>query len=124
MAESVIHRLRRDIPEMELITVATTTTAARAAVGTFFAGAGDIDGQRAAVEFLAVQTVDGLFGLLRRGHGDEGKSAGTIGHAVHHQVGLGDGAVGGKGVLEVVFSGVEGKISDKQFVAHVIIVLD
>jgi hypothetical protein len=42
-----------------------------------------------------------------------------VGHAVHHQVGFGDRAVRRKGVLQVVFSGVEGKISDKQFIAHV-----
>ena len=36
-----------------------------------------------------------------------------------HQIGFDHGAVGGKGVLQVIFGGVEGKISDKQFIAHV-----
>ena len=47
------------------------------------------------------------------------KPARATAHAVHHQVGLDDRAVRGKGVLQVIFSGVEGKISNKQFRTHV-----
>ena len=51
-------------------------------------------------------------------HRDEAESAGTAGHAVHHQVGFDDRAVGGKGVLQMVFGDVEGKISNKYFIIH------
>ena len=39
-------------------------------------------------------------------------------HPIHHEVDFGDRAVGGKRLLQVIFSGVEGKISDKQFCNH------
>ena len=54
-----------------------------------------------------------------RAHGHETKAAGAVGHAIHHQVGFGDRAVRRKGVLQVVFGGIEGKISYKQFITHV-----
>ena len=60
-------------------------------------------------------------GFLRLTHGDECEAAGAAGHAIHHQVGFNDRAMGGKRVLEIVFGGVEGKISYKQFVIHVMI---
>ena len=60
-----------------------------------------------------------LSALLRVAHGHESEPARAAGHAVHHQVGFNDRAVRGKRVLQVVFGGVEGKISDKQFCTHV-----
>jgi hypothetical protein len=109
---------------------ATTTTAAAAAVAatataatttrTLFARAGDIDRQGTAVELGAVEGLNGLLGFFGGAHGDEAEAAGFAAHPVHHQVGLNDGAVGGERVLEVVLSGVEGKVSYKQFVTHVI----
>jgi hypothetical protein len=40
------------------------------------------------------------------------------GGPVHHQVGFNDRAVRREGVLQVVFSGVEGKIPYKQFMEN------
>ena len=58
-------------------------------------------------------------------HGDETETAGTVGHAIHHEVRFGHGAERRKRVVQVVFSGVEGKISYEQFVFHVMLtVLD
>ena len=45
---------------------------------------------------------------------------GAIGHAVHYQGGFRDSAVRGERVLQVIFGGFEGEISDMQFVAHTI----
>jgi len=50
---------------------------------------------------------------------DERESTRTTRGTVHHQVGFHDRAVGPKGLLQVVLSGVEGKISYEQFVIHV-----
>ena len=61
-----------------------------------------------------------LLGFFRSAHGDEGKATGTTRHAVHHDVGLHDGAATGKRILKIVFCGFEGEISDKQLRAHVI----
>ena len=55
--------------------------------------------------------------------GDEGETAGAAAHAVHHQVGFKDGAMIGESVLKIVFGGVEGKISNVQFITHVCDVL-
>ena len=103
-------------------TVATATTETTAATTTtrrtFLAWAGDIDGQRTAIHFGTVEGLDGRLGFLRCAHGDEPKAARAAGHAIHHQVGFNDGAMGGKCVLEVVLSGFEGKISHKQLGVH------
>jgi len=64
---------------------------------------------------LAVQGVNGLLAFFGAAHGDETKAAGAIGFTVHDEAGLGDGAVFGEEGVEVLFSGLEGKISYVQF---------
>jgi hypothetical protein len=106
--------------------ISTTTAAATATAAagrTLFTRTSDVDREGATVEFLAVEGVNGLLGFIGVGHGDETEATGATGHLVHHQVGLDDGAVCGKRVLEVVFGGVEGKISYIQFIAHVMLIL-
>src|SRR5262245_41068722 len=95
---------------------ATTTTAA---TRTFITRAGDIDGQCAAIPFLTVQRINGFLRLLRRAHRDEGKAAGPSAHFVEHQVGFRDRAERGERVLQVIFCGIEGKVSYKQSTTHV-----
>ena len=105
------------VPNRELIATASaaTTTAATAVLTAFaatagsalFARPGNVDGKGASIHGLAVHGLDGLGSLFRRAHRDETKTAGTARGTVHHQVGFGDCAVGGKGILEVVFCGVE-----------------
>jgi hypothetical protein len=100
-----------------VITTTTTATAATAA-RTFFTGLGNVDCECATAKVFAVQRVDGFLRLFRRAHGDETKTARTASGAIHHQVGFQNGAVCGERVLQVVFSGVEGKISYEQFATH------
>jgi len=100
-----------------------TTTATTAAGRTLFARTGDVDCEGATIELLTVQRVNRFLRFFGAAHGDETETARTAAHAVHHQVGFHDGAVGGERVLEFVFGGVEGKISDKQFCAHVMLIL-
>ncbi len=107
-----------------LVAIATATAAAiftttAAASRTLFAGLGNIDREGATAQLRTVQRRDGLLRLFGRTHGDETETPGTAGGPVHHQVGFRDCAVRRKGVLQVVFSGVEGKISYKQFITHV-----
>jgi hypothetical protein len=92
-----------------------------AAGRTFFARACDIDRQGAAIEFLAMQLVDRLLGFFGAAHGDERKPPGATRHAIHHDVGLHNRAAAGERVLEIVFSGFEGKVSNKQLCAHVML---
>jgi hypothetical protein len=93
---------------------ATTTTAARP----FFASAGKVNGEVASVEVGAVHGTDGFLGFFFGAHGDESESARAAAVAIGHEVGFEDGAVRGESILEIVFGGVEGKISNKQFIIH------
>src|SRR5205823_5721568 len=100
---------------------ATATASSTTATGTLFARFGNVDCEIAAVNGSAIQSFDGFFRFLVAAHGDEAEAARTSAHAVHHQVGFHDGAVRGEHVAQVVFCGVEGKISYKQFgITHVI----
>src|SRR5471032_1151332 len=92
--------------------VFTTTTAATAG-RTFFTRLANIDGEGEAIQLRAVQGGDGFLSFFRRAHGDETETTRTAAHAVHHQVGFRDRSVRRKGVVQVVFSGIEGKISHK-----------
>jgi hypothetical protein len=104
-----------------VFTTGTATAAAAAAGRTVFAGTRDVNGQSATAQLRAIQGVNGLLSLLGGAHGDETKAAGTTRGAIHHQVGFGYGAVGGKRVLEFVLSGVKGKIPNEQFITHAIL---
>jgi hypothetical protein len=66
----------------------------------------------------AVQGLNRFLRFLLIAHGDEAEAAGFVGSAVHQEVGLQHRAMGGKSVLEVVLGGVEGNVSDKQFIIH------
>jgi hypothetical protein len=106
--------------------VFTTRSAAAAAAAatarrTVFARTSNVNGQGTTAELGAIQCVNGLLSFRRGAHGDETEAARTTRGAIHHQVGFGDGAVGGKRVLEFILRGVEGKIPDEQFVTHVIL---
>jgi len=77
-----------------------------------------IDGQSTSIDIFAVQGLDGGLGALLGFHGDKGKSAWLPAEFVHDHIDLGDGAVSGEKILELVLGGVEGKISYKQFSTH------
>jgi len=93
---------------------------AAAATGAFFARLGCVNGEGAAVHVRAVQCADGFSGLLIGAHRDEGKAAWTARGAIHHEVGFKHGAVRRESVLQIIFGGVEGKVSDKQFIIHLL----
>jgi len=101
-------------------TAATTKITARAAVAswTLFFRARDVDRQRAVGQFGTVHGGNSFLRFFGRGHGDEGEATRTSAHPVHHEVGFHDGAVGRKCLLQLIFGCVEGKISNKQFRAH------
>ena len=64
---------------------ATATVTAAAATATFLTRAGFVDGQRTAVDVLAVDLADGIGGILLGRHGDKGKTAGLARDAVLHE---------------------------------------
>ena len=98
---------------------AATTTAAPA--GAFFARSSDIHREVAAIQAGSIKRRQRFLSLFIGAHGDESKAARTSGGAVHHEVGFEDGAVSREGVLEIIFRGFEGEISDKQFIVHFVI---
>jgi len=103
------------------LTAATSTELAATAAARWavFAWAGDVDGEGASTELRAIERRDGLLGFFRRAHGDEAEPARAPADTVHHQVCFRDGAMRRKSVLQVIFSCFVGKISYKQFIAHV-----
>ena len=76
---------------------------------------GFVDGQITTVVILAVQGVNGLLAFFGAAHGDKTEAAGAVGFTIHDEVGFGDRAVFGKKGVEVLFGGLEGKISYVQF---------
>lgn len=68
-----------------------------------------------------MEGVDRGGGFVIVAHGDETEATGAAAHAVEHDGGLNDGTVGAKGVLEVLFRNIEGKISDEEFIVHLMI---
>jgi hypothetical protein len=98
-----------------------TTAAATASTRPLFASAGDVYSQVAPVHICAIQGADGFLGLFLGAHRNKGEPARPAGGAIHHQVRFENGAVRGESVLEIVFGGVEGEISDKQFIIHAVV---
>ncbi len=96
-------------------TAATTAATTAAATGATLHGLGFVDGQVTAVDGLAVQRVDGSLAFLRVAHGDETEAAGALGLAIHDEMGFHDFAVLVEECGEVLFSGLEGKVSYVQF---------
>src|ERR1043166_6309478 len=98
----------------EFATTAAGATATPASA--LFARFGDVDRQGATVDSFAIERVHGGGRLFLGAHGDEAEAARTAAFAIHHQIGFQYSAVSGKGILEIVFGCVEGKISDEQFI--------
>jgi hypothetical protein len=100
------------------------TTATATATAAFFARAGFVDFDIAAVQRLAGQAGDSCFGAFICGHGYERETSGTAAHAVGYQINIRYRAELFEEVLKIVFRGVEGKISNEQFITHCVITLD
>src|SRR5204862_7510159 len=98
---------------------AITTTPAASALFSRFSY---VDCQGTSINACAIEGIKSSLSLFGGAHRDKTESARTAANAVHHQVGFDHGAVGGKSVLKTVFSDVEGKISNKQFIiTHVFV---
>ena len=101
------------------VSAATATAAAAATVSrAFFTWAGFVDGQRTAHEILAVESLDDSVSTLPIGHGGERETAWAAGHFVHHDEDFAHLAVLREEITDVLFSGIEGKISDVEFIVH------
>ena len=92
----------------EVTALAATTEAATGAV---FAGLGFVDGQRTAIEVLAVELGNGLRGFFLRGHFDEPEATGFARELVQDNVAAHHGADLTEQRLELGIHGVEGKIT-------------
>jgi hypothetical protein len=64
---------------------------------------------------LAMEGVDGALAFFAGAHGDKAEAARALGLTIEDQGGVGDGAVLGEKIAQVLFSGLEGKISYVQF---------
>jgi hypothetical protein len=98
---------------------ATPTTTAAAATGrTLLARSRDVYGDIPSIQRFAVQRGNSALRFLSGAHGDKAEAARTPAHAIDHEISFDNRTVGGKGVVQIVFGGVEGKISYKQFRIH------
>jgi len=108
-------------PSASAAAAAAAIPSATATTRAFFTSASEINGEVTAVQICAIHGTDGFLGFFLGAHGNEREPARPAGGAIGHEVGFEDGAVGGESVLEIVFSGVEGEISDKQFIIHAVV---
>jgi len=99
-------------------TATPTTVAAATATGTFFTRARFVDGQRAAINALAVEGLNSSVSAFFVFHRDKGETARAAAEFVHDQIDFENSAVRGEHILKLVFGSVEGKISNKQFRTH------
>ena len=81
-----------------------------------FARLGDVHGQSTAVNLLAVERADRRLRFIGRAHRDETETARTTSGAIRHQIGFEHGPMRRKRVLKIILGGIEGKISNKQFI--------
>jgi hypothetical protein len=103
-------------------TAAAIPAAAATTTGAFFARAGNIHREVSPVEAGAIQGIHGFLGFFLCAHGDESESARPAAVAIGHEIGFEDRAVRGESVLQIVFGGVEGEVSDKQFIIHAVVI--
>lgn len=101
--------------------IATTATATAAA---FFARTGFIHFDITAMKRLAGQAADRGLRAFIGGHGYECKASGPAAHAVSDEINICYGAELFEEILQIVFCGVEGKVSDEQFITHYLFTLD
>src|SRR5262249_30884964 len=99
-------------------TAVAAPTAAAAATAAVFARLGFVDGQRAAVNFLAVHGLDGCLGLLVGAHLDEAEPLGAAGVAVHDDLGRLHRAVRLEHRLQVAVADAVGQVAHVQLLAH------
>jgi hypothetical protein len=87
------------------------TSESATAWGTFFAWAGDINGQGTSTEVLAVKQFHRALSLLRSAEFNECKASGAPGNPVHHEVDVCDHTRGTKEVLEITILCLKGQIA-------------
>lgn len=102
-------------------TVATPTgpgpiaTATEAALRPIFAGTSFVNGQRTSTEIGTVKGGTGCAPFFCSGHGHEPEAARALGHFIHDNEGIRDGAVLREQFLEFPFRGLEREVSDVEF---------
>jgi hypothetical protein len=89
------------------------TAKSTAATTTFFARARYIYRQITAVHIGAIQRSHRFLGFFFSAHRNEAESARAAGSAVGHQVCFEHSAVGSESILEIIFSCIKRKVSNK-----------
>ena len=100
-------------PVTAMVAGAGKTIVAIIARRALFPGARHVDGDLAPLEILVVKLRDGLLGFIWRTVLHKGKTAGTAGHLVEHEVNRRHRARLGEVILEVVFPCLERQVADE-----------
>ena len=96
-----------------ITTVATVATVATAgARRTIFTGAGDIHGERSAIDIFAIERLDGRIRRFLGFHGDKPEAARAAGEFVLYHIHFHHRAMRGEEALDLLLGCIEGKISD------------
>ncbi len=101
-------------PSSTVSATTTTTTEAAFTGRTLFPGAGDVDGERPAAEFLAMEQVHSSLGFFGRGELDKGKTAGAARELVEHEVDVQNDSGSGEVVLQVILHRLVGQIAHEE----------
>lgn len=103
-------------------TASVFTTSAAAATTTaswsFFTRTSFVYGESSSIEIFSMELFNRLFGIIIRGHFDEGKSTASTGEFVHDQVYIVHSASLGKVLLQGCICRLEGQISDIEASSH------
>ena len=94
-------------------TTAATVAAATAESTAFGTRTGFVHIQRAAVQFLTIEGLDGFHGLGLIGHLDKGEAARLASIAIANHAGFFYRTIGGKSSLELGLRGLISKVSNK-----------
>ena len=96
-------------------TAATASTAAISAATTLFAWLGFVDSQGASAKIFAIKSFDGRNHLVLGAHGYKGEATWAATITIHGHVNIGNSAIVGEELLELIIACLEGQIAHIHF---------
>lgn len=95
--------------------VATTATALVSAAASLFAWLGFVDSQGTSAKIFAIKSFDGRNHLVLGAHGYKGEATWAATITIHGHVNIGNSAIVGEELLELIIACLEGQIAHIHF---------